>query len=164
MIINTLSMGVRDLDTSDAAITPDGTLLYVIHRNDQSLSVLRLSDNTFVAFCLPLFDAPAMQIVMAPDGLRVYATQTNFSTNTSYLLSILTADNTVERKVALGGHPTDIAVEPDGAFIYLPMQSNEVVAIRTGSVANFAQRVLEDKLSPVGGRIMRPERRTVRPH
>ena len=48
---------------------------------------------------------------------------------------------------------TMTGLTPAGA---LPLQAAR-------SVANFAQRVLEGKLLPVGGRIMRPERRTVRP-
>ena len=108
-------------------IAPDGTRAYV---EDQSefLNIIDTASNTLVAHILQsvLHDA----LTITPDGTRIYA-----STPTSTTVSVIaTSTNAVVNSIPLGNNsPTDSAVTPDGARLYLTHVQNTASVIDTAT-------------------------------
>ncbi|HLM24430.1 MAG TPA: YncE family protein, partial [Pyrinomonadaceae bacterium] len=115
-------------DPFGVIFTPDGTRAYVEDRSE-FLNIIDTASNTLVAHILQniLHDA----LTITPDGTRIYA-----STASSTTVSVIdTSTNAVVNSIPLGGNnsPTDSALTPDGARLYLPNVPNTVSVIDTAS-------------------------------
>jgi len=90
----------------DVAVTPDGGNVYVTNAGDNSVTVIRTSDNT-VETTIPVSNWP-WDVAVTPDGNYAYVT--NKSDNA--VTVIRTSDNTVETTIPVGDQPRGIAVTP----------------------------------------------------
>ena len=79
----------------DAAITPDGTRVYIVNANSNSVSVINTASNTVVA-TIPVGNAP-QSVAITPDGTLAYVANTAGST----LSIIQTSTNTVTATIPL---------------------------------------------------------------
>ena len=55
---------------TDAAITPDGSYVYVANMNDDTVSVIQISDNSVID-TISVGDSPT-DVAITPDGSYVY--------------------------------------------------------------------------------------------
>jgi YVTN family beta-propeller protein len=112
----------------DAAVTPDGTRVYVTNNGSNNVSVLDTATTTVVA-TVPVGTGPA-GVAVTPDGTRVYVNN-NQSNNVSV---IDTATNTVVATVPVGNGPYYVAITPDGTRAYVTnLNSSDVSVIDTAT-------------------------------
>ncbi len=78
-IIATINVGE---DPRGVAMSPDGTRLYVVNKEDDTLSVIRTSTNTVLA-TIDVGDSPN-EVAISPDGTRAYVTN-SFNDSVSVL-------------------------------------------------------------------------------
>jgi YVTN family beta-propeller protein len=118
--------------------TPDGTRAYVEDRSE-FLNIIDTASNTLIAHILQNILHHALTIT--PDGTRIYA-----STASSTTVSVIdTSTNAVVNSIPLGNNsPTESAITPDGARLYLPSVQNRV------SVINTATNTLVDIIPNIG--------------
>jgi len=111
-----------------AALTPDGTRLYVAHFDSNTVSVIDTSTNSLVT----TISMGSPQVVKAhPDGTRVYVTR---SGGGDRLAVIDTSSNTVTASIPVGNLPDGIGILPDGTKVYVPnFVSSDVSVISTAS-------------------------------
>jgi len=111
---------------AELAITPDGQFVYVLRGVD--VGVVDTATNVEVA-AIPTpdgcgYDNVRSHIVMSPDGTRVYATS-----NGNGCKSLAVIDTSTNAEIAripmeseeqgTGGPPTELAITPDGRFVYV---------------------------------------------
>lgn len=104
------------------------TFAYVTNQNNNTVSVIRTSDNTVVD-TVPVGTTP-YQLAITPNGAFAYVAN-NLSDNVSV---ILTSENMVVDTVPVGNGPWAVAITPNGAFAYVRLcagTDNLVKVIRT---------------------------------
>jgi len=108
--------------------TPDGTRAYVEDRSE-FLNIIDTASNTLVAHILQSIFHDALTIT--PDGTRIYVS--NAGSNRVSVLD--TSTNAVINTIPLGNFntPTDSALTPDAARLYLPNVQNTVSVIDTAT-------------------------------
>ncbi len=114
-----------DLAPAGLAITPDGSLVYVICYVDGNpltgtVNVINISNNTVVSK-IPGFSGP-FNIVISADGKHAYVTNfgsNNFSPVGRTLSVIDLQSNTVTNVIPLGTQPSGVALTPNGRFAYV---------------------------------------------
>ena len=85
-----------------------GTFAYITNAADNTVSVIRTSDNTVTA-TVGVGTGP-YGVSVSPDGTRAYIAN-SIGNNVSV---IRTNDNTVTATVNVGNYPTGVSVSPDG--------------------------------------------------
>jgi hypothetical protein len=111
---------------TELAITPDGRFVYVLRGAD--VGVVDTTTNVEVA-AIPTpdgcgYDNVSSHIVMSPDGTRVYATSNGRDCES---LAVIDTSTTTEvaripmenEEQGTGGPPTELAITPDGRFVYV---------------------------------------------
>jgi len=121
------------------AALPSGEFVYVACMDDNSVSVIRTSDDKVVG-TIPVGRYP-WGVAATPDGRFIYVTNSDDAT----VSVIRTSDNTVVDTVQVSAGPTELTVLPDGQYIYvscclrgcvsvIKADGNELVAnVETGS-------------------------------
>lgn len=97
-------------------LLPNGTEIYINNENDGTTSVINVASHTVVA-TIP--DAGDFSLVATPDSAKVYAA--NFNGN--QVKEILTASHTVGATIAVNGTPETMAIAPNGALVYVPLDT-----------------------------------------
>ncbi|MCK5710803.1 MAG: hypothetical protein KAI07_09710 [Deltaproteobacteria bacterium] len=88
--------------------------MYVINNGDDTISKISTADNTVVeTFPVPGSNSPT-RLVETPNGQFLYVTGAQLNIVTV----IRTSDFSVVTTIALPVNPIDIAVSPDGNFVY----------------------------------------------
>ncbi len=129
-VVDTVAVGN---DPWGVAALPNGSYVYVTNRSDDSVSVIRTSDNTVVA--LVAVRAFPQGVAALPNGSYVYVANGG-DDNVSV---IRTSDNTVVALVAVGDNPFGIAALPNGSYVYVTnLYDNNVSVIRTSDNAVVA--------------------------
>src|SRR5208283_3426497 len=90
--VASIALGIQPFD---AAITPDGTHVYIVNANSNNVSVINTASNTVVA-TIPVGNSP-QSIAITPDGTLAYVANTFDST----LSIIQTSTNTVTATIPL---------------------------------------------------------------
>ncbi|MFF0431765.1 IPT/TIG domain-containing protein [Streptomyces sp. NPDC004327] len=127
-----------------AAITPDGSSVYVVNVNGNSVSVVDTASNTVKA-TIPVGQMP-WDVAVTPDGSTVYVAN-RYSNSVSV---ISTATNTITRTISGLGSPSSLAVTHDGSELWVSTNSTiTVVSTATHAVVQtIAQDSVEIALSP----------------
>ena len=127
-----------------AAISPDGTRLYVANSNagatpqPGSVSVINTTTNTVTA-TIPVGILP-VAVAVNPDGSRLYVANESGSS----VSVINTATNTVSATINVA-FPGGIAVSPDGSVAYVTnVHDNTVSVINTATNTIIATRPVGD--------------------
>ncbi len=94
------------------AVSPDGEFVYVSNYGNNTVSVIKTTDNSVID--IPVGAGPA-GVSMTPDGAFVYVS--NYSSNSVSV--IRTSDNMVTQSIPVGNNPFGISVTPDGAVAYV---------------------------------------------
>jgi YVTN family beta-propeller protein len=118
-------------EPSGIAVTPDGAFVYVVNRTSQTISVIDTQTNTVVA-TLAMSEVPS-EIVINPNGSFAYVTLAPPPEGPfrGSIAVIDTSNNTVITKIPLGeadSGPQDMAVSPDGQFLYVATSGASTVA------------------------------------
>ncbi|RVW06157.1 YncE family protein [Rhodococcus spongiicola] len=122
---NTVTTTVRVETPLGVAVTPDGTLAYVVDADGDSVSVIDTATQEVVD-TVPVGNYP-YQLAIAPDGTRAYVTNT-FDDSVSV---IDTATRVVIDTVPVGNSPNGVAVTPDGTLAYVTNDDHTVSVIDT---------------------------------
>jgi len=123
-VIDTISVGDGPMQI---AITPNGNYVYVTNQDDDTVSVIRTSDNTVVDI-ISVGDVP-QGIAVTPDGNYVYVGSTP-------LKVIRTADNTEIDSISLGHNSKGMAITPNGNYVYMTTTAaNNMLVMRTSDNA-----------------------------
>jgi YVTN family beta-propeller protein len=93
-----------------AATTPDGATSYVVDTAHDLVSVINTATSAVVATISGVGDGPCA-VAVSPDGATAYVTNGNSGT----VSLIDTATNSVMDIVAVGSHPSGVAIIPDQA-------------------------------------------------
>jgi YVTN family beta-propeller protein len=122
--------GVRDTDSQSITVAYSGFYAYVANSGDDTVSVIRTSDNTVVGDPIGVGDYPT-GIAITPDGSYVYVANMN-----SYTVSVIrTSDNTVVETITVGKLPYGIAITtPDGSYAYVTNSGDGTVSVIQTSV------------------------------
>ncbi|MFC7933821.1 IPT/TIG domain-containing protein [Streptomyces cinereoruber] len=126
------------------AITPDGSSVYVVNVNGNSVSVVDTASNTVTA-TIPVGQMP-QAIAATPDGSTVYVA--NGYGNSVSVIS--TATNTVTQTISGLTYPSSLAVSHDGSELWVSSNSTiKVISTATHAVVQtIAQASVEIALSP----------------
>jgi YVTN family beta-propeller protein len=142
-------------DAGGIVVSPDGQHIYLAASNpDIDLpQVVVLDTGTIIS--LPPFGG-LTSIAITPDGKRLYvpyvvASETEMPTEVVAIID--TATNTVAQTVQIGAPSatsdlTEVAVTPDGKFVYVANPNNSVSVIDTAS--NTIVKTISVGMSPAG--------------
>jgi YVTN family beta-propeller protein len=127
---------VESAGSSAAALSPDGSRLYVTNLAIDSVSVISTSSNEVVDTIdvgpEPPLRARPRAVVVTPDGTRVLVSNSSSDT----VSVIRAADGVVTDALPVGDGPAGIAVAPNGARAYVnSANSGEVLTIDLGSLS-----------------------------
>ncbi len=115
LLVNTIIDAIPvENNPNGLGLTPDGKYLYVANRGNNSISVVRISDNTVIVRT-GVLDKP-LDVAITPDGKYAYVVHENGD-----LATIRTSDNKVIDTVSVEESPgsLNIAITPDGKYLYL---------------------------------------------
>jgi YVTN family beta-propeller protein len=115
----------------DAAVSPNGSFVYVDNSGSSTVSVINPTNNTVVA-TIPIGPAGSVPagIAVTPDSSTVYLA----SHGTNIVSVINAATNSVVATVPVGSYPFLLAITPNGQYVYVPnFESNNVSVISTAS-------------------------------
>ena len=118
----------------DAVFTPDGLYAYISNYVSKTVSVVQTSTWTPVATIAVGYAVQWM--AMSPDGTKVYVGSFD-SANSTHLVSIGTATNTVQKTLSLNGFQSAMVISPDGKRLYLNYQASNgtLIAVDTQSLS-----------------------------
>jgi YVTN family beta-propeller protein len=110
-----MSVGVGSIP-SHVAFTPSGTTAYVSNQGSQSVSVVDVATNTQIGTIELPVGADAWNVLVSPDGRRLYVT-----TNVGMVLVINTAGNAVagSRTLGIDDAIRGLTLDPTGRVLYL---------------------------------------------
>jgi YVTN family beta-propeller protein len=115
-------------DPGNSVITPDGAKEYVVNHSSQSVSVIRIADNTVstppIGVC-----ADPQAITITPNGQKVYVT----CLNANRVEVISTATNEVIKTIGVGIRPEDIKITVEKFALTADSGSNTATSINTTS-------------------------------
>ena len=124
----TVGSNPRGLD-----LTPDGALVFVANRGDNTVSVIRTSDDTVIATIPLTGTGEPYNVEASPDGSTVYVVNKTIGgggAGTSDVSVIDVASRAEVRKITLGGtSPEGLAISPDGASVYVVNRESETVDV-----------------------------------
>jgi YVTN family beta-propeller protein len=103
------------------AVTPDGTQVYVTNAGAGTVSVIATATNKSVATIPVSAGSVPGAVAIAPDGAHVYVTTLGTPTSGSNTVSVIATNNPTKVKatIPLPDQPSEIAVNPAGAFLYV---------------------------------------------
>lgn len=113
----------RPTRSSAIAVTPDGSRVWVVNPDSNSVTVLSTARDTVVAE-IPVGEAPAT-LAIAPDGATAYVT--NADSNDLSVIDTATLAETA--RVSVGVNPFGVAVSPDGSRLYVAGTNQGVVSV-----------------------------------
>jgi YVTN family beta-propeller protein len=100
--------------------------IYVTSWVNYSVMAIRASDDSIVATAR-LGSSRMTDVAPAVDDSRIYAASCSFG---GCIGVLRTSDNTMEDTINLGTLPTHLAVSPDGQYLYISTQSDDVMVMR----------------------------------
>lgn len=128
-----------------AAITPDGTRVYVTNYGyNRTVSVIDTKTNTVVDTVNGVGYDPG-GIAITPDGTRAYVAN-RVSNNVSV---IDTTSNVVIATVGTARYPASVAITPDGRYAYVANQTGFKITI-INTATNLVENTIDDNTRHVG--------------
>ncbi len=142
-VIETIDVGSNP---RGLAGTPDGSLVFVPNRDDDTVTVIDTSDNS-VADTIALTGDQPYNLAVTPDGTTVYVvmkTSDGGSSGTPGVLSVIDVASLTETDsiTLVGESPEGLAIAPDGAYVYTVHRNTgtvDVVNTSTGAVEQLAE-------------------------
>jgi YVTN family beta-propeller protein len=104
------------------AFSPNGSVAYVTHLSSNYVSVIDTASNTVIGN-ITIGSSWSYGIAFSPDGARAYVT------GNGTVSVIDTASNSVVTSIAVGSSPTDVAVSPNGALVYVSNFGSGTVSV-----------------------------------
>jgi YVTN family beta-propeller protein len=133
-----------------AAVSPDGTKVYVANSDDNTTTVIDTSTNVVTA-TVSVGEYPS-GVVVAPDGTKVYVASSAYQENSTYnsIASVIdAATNTVIASVPVGAGSIGVAVSPDGKNVYLANFNDNTASVIDTST-NTVTATVPVGVNPVG--------------
>lgn len=100
-----------------------GPYLYVPNENDNTVSVIDISNDAIVA-TIPVGGTYADTAAISPNGEFVYV-----ASESGQIAVIAAASNSVVATIPISGSPWTVAVSPDGTLVYAPTRAGTVAVI-----------------------------------
>ena len=94
------------------------------NRGDDTVSVVRTSDNIVIGVPIPVGDGP-WKLAITPNGCHVYVT--NFIEGTVSV--ICTSENAVIETIPVGNWPSGLAITHDGSNVYVANRLDGAVSV-----------------------------------
>lgn len=125
LINNTVQQTISDPSFNEPyaiAINPANTKAYVANSNSSTITIIDITTNTVVGV-IPGFDGPS-GIVINPQGTLAYVnnyggpTGVGSGNGTTVQIIDLTTDTLMGTPLTVGLAPADLAMSPDGKFVY----------------------------------------------
>jgi YVTN family beta-propeller protein len=124
-VSTTIAVGTNPYGIS---VSPDGSKVYVVNGNSNTVSVINTATNTVTA-TITGFNRP-YGISVSPNGSKIYVA--NVLSNTVSVIDSVT--NIITATITVGTEPNGISVSPDGSKVYVANQfSNTVSVINTAT-------------------------------
>jgi YVTN family beta-propeller protein len=121
----TIPVGITFPATTQMAITPDGSFLYVPLFGPGQAVVIATATNSVVGTPISTVQGP-FGVAITPDGAFAYVYS---GISTGGVSVIRTADNTVVATVPAGKNLNGLAITPDNAFAYVTVSNSNSVAV-----------------------------------
>lgn len=113
-----------------AAVTPDGTRLYLVNEDAATIDVIEVATQQVIGSIATSVGLGGFDIIVSPNGKTLYVT----NDQSGYVTVIDTLTHTVVTNIFIGGNLGPIAVSPDGEKIYISNFSDgNVYTIETSS-------------------------------
>ncbi|MDG4668016.1 beta-propeller fold lactonase family protein [Mycobacterium sp. 236(2023)] len=115
----------------DAAITPDGSRLYITDGNwNGSVSIFDTATNTIIGEPISVARYP-YGVAISPDGRRVYVANETLNPDIAGSVSVIdTATNTViGSPIRVGADPVSVAISPDGKRVYVGNSRSGTISV-----------------------------------
>ncbi|MEV5508435.1 Ig-like domain repeat protein [Streptomyces orinoci] len=125
-----------------AAVTPDGSNVYVTNNVDDTVNVISTVSNAPIT-TIPVGTGPT-GVAFTPDGLSAYVA--NGMDNTVSVIN--TANNTVTATIPVGMSPVAVAASPDGRHIFVVNNGDDTVSV-ISTVTNTVTFVIPVGRQPV---------------
>lgn len=122
-VIGAVTTAAPSTRVSGLAMSADGTRLYAVRIQHDSVDVIDTATNTIID-AIAVGDAPG-GIDLHSDGRRAYVTS---STGDGVSIIDLAAGS-VSQTVPVGDNPQDVAISPDGAFAYVTNATPRTVSV-----------------------------------
>lgn len=107
-------------------ITNDGKFALIFHQSNDGLWIITTKDNQVINKIQSITGIPLYN----PSNNKIYIS----AIFTPYVIVMKPEDQSVIKKIAVGGRPLNIALTPDGKFLYVANSIlNEVQKINTGT-------------------------------
>jgi len=124
-LAETVSMPIQG-SVGSAAVTVDGSYLYVTLAENSRLLVMRTADCAFVD-TVDVGGGPS-ELVRSTDGTRMYVTCPSCDS----VYSVLLPGNTIDAQVCVGHRPTAMVLSPGGDYLYVASsRASYVSKVRT---------------------------------
>ena len=132
-VINVITVGLLP---QNAALTPDGTRLYVTNFNSNTISVIDTATNAVVDTISNITSLPEQtpaDLIINPTGTRAYVLNLPCAggacSGTGSVFDVDLATKTAIARIPVGGTPFDIAMKPDGSRAYVANQGSNNVSV-----------------------------------
>ncbi len=146
------SYGGGNACTQGLAVTPDGRYIVVAHKFENTVNIIdaRTYANTQVALSVPSPSGGAYPygVAISPNVTKVGGTPSYTAyvseegTNSVVQLSISGGAGVVMNTIAVGDHPTGLAMAPDGAQVYVANSDDDTLSIINTTTNTAAQPAL----------------------
>jgi YVTN family beta-propeller protein len=103
--------------------TPDGSYVYVVNAESNTVTVIQTSDNTTID-AIPVGNYPR-GVAVTPNGEYLYVANTADDT----VSVIRTVDNSVVGTIPVGDYPRYVAITPDGSYVYVTNRVENTVSV-----------------------------------
>ena len=119
--------------TKGMTLTPDGSLLLVVHEFNNTLDVIDTATFSLLTQVplsfdpAPLAGASPYGVAVSPDGGTAYVSLQGF--NLVAVVGLARATSHLSALVPVGDHPTGIAVSPDGSQVYVADANDDTVDV-----------------------------------
>jgi gliding motility-associated-like protein len=133
-VIATITNGIGDKPVS-AAITPDGSKVYVTCQASNTVAIIDTKTNKVVA-TIPVAASPT-DIVMSPDGTQVFVAHLNDDK-----ITVINTSNNALTRFSAGDKVVSVAINPDGKTLYVQQAGGTLAWIDANTTSHIIKFVV----------------------
>ena len=129
---------------TNIAISQDGTKLYVVNVNSNSVSIIDTTTekDIYDIFVGRMFEGGILEIAVSPDGTKVYVPYLSPYSGQDTIAVIDTTTYTVINPIHIDFIPGDVAVSPDGTKLYVSDPFGKSVSVFDTATYRLIHKVI----------------------